>query len=126
MRWSWKIEVSRGPHVALTHDRERGASGTLGGSGSLGLAVNPVIWPFSCRGCKSKDSEIAFLRGQFASMRTVYKNPIERPDLNSNVERISAGVPTHDAAPADPEQPQVPGYFFRDCVQDFDPTKDDR
>ena len=31
--------------------------------------------PFRCRGCDAKDEELKFLRGQFASMRSMTKEP---------------------------------------------------
>lgn len=84
-----------------------------------------MTWPFGCRGCKSKDSEIAFLRGQFASMRTVYKTPVHDAALPIVEQAVAM-----NSAPADTEDDDrpliAPGSFYRDPVQDFDPTKDDR
>lgn len=35
-----------------------------------------MTWPFSCRACKAKDSEIHFLRGILASTRTIIREPV--------------------------------------------------
>lgn len=88
-----------------------------------------LMWPFSCRACKAKDAEIAFLRGFVGSVRSVVREP--EPRLPENAPEGSEvwanrGLAELAKREAVNYPTETPGYFFRDPVQDFDPTKDER
>jgi len=64
--------------------------------------------PFRCRGCEAKDEELKFLRGQFASMRSVVKDAV-----SVEPSRPLAARPSIASEPEEPMYPPIREELLR-------------
>lgn len=89
------------------------------------------MWPFGCKGCKAKDSEIAFHRQILSSMRSIVRDPSQEPERRQQIDYSLleglAGLAKRDqgAAPGREEETPGPSIFSRNPIQNFIPQPSD-
>lgn len=89
-----------------------------------------MMWPFSCRGCKAKDSEISFYRSFLSTMRSTVRDPSQDPERRQTVDYEAleglAGLAKREAYfDSERDRPQPPVAFSRNPIQNAVETPQD-